>query len=315
MQIANPKKRHHYIPVFYLKGFTNSNGAMCVYDKEDVGLFESSPEGIAFEKHYFTITTPEGKKDSETAENLMAGLEAEFSKVLNKILTNEPLSDEDKVNFAWFVASMMTRTPNFRNNIQKSTSEMIQHLTLFMASHKSNFEQMVKRYEQSTGNKIDMPVEEFRQSILDTKRYKIGINPQYAMGMALKQMEHLVGIFFNMKWAFLKATDDQKFLTGDNPLSYIDPTHDHRSFYGVGLANKKIEVSLPLSKDICAFGGWNLDSKLSGKYLQIKKEMVKDLNRRTAMSSKRFIFAHYISESLDGFVKKYKGSHPVMTTR
>jgi hypothetical protein len=312
MKTQKPKKRHHYIPVFYLNGFINSTGTMWVYDKEDKGMFESTPDGIAYEKHYFTVKTEDGKKDSEIIENYVATLESEFSKVLSKILTNKPLSNEDKTNFAWFVASMMTRTPNFRNNIQKATSEMIQHVTLFMASHKKNFEQMVKRYEKDTGNKIEMPVEEFRQSILDTEKYTIGVDSQYAMGVAFKQMEKLVEIFFNMKWAYLKAIDGYKFFTGDNPLSYVDPTHNPQSFRGVGLLNKKIEVTLPLSKELCAFGTW--DTKLKEGYLQIKKEMIKDLNRRTLMSSRRFVFTHFKSDSMDKFVKKYKGSHLVATT-
>ncbi|MCK5214372.1 MAG: DUF4238 domain-containing protein [Candidatus Omnitrophica bacterium] len=77
MKLQKPKKRHHYIPVFYLKGFTNKEGILYVYDKDRDPVFESSPEGIAYENHYFSFRTPEGQRDSETVENYIMTLERE----------------------------------------------------------------------------------------------------------------------------------------------------------------------------------------------------------------------------------------------
>ena len=111
-----------------------------------------------------------------------------------------------------------------------------------------------------------------------------------------------------MKWRFIKATDDYKFMTGDNPLRYIDPAHNPHSFYGVGLANKNIEVTFPLSKDMAAFGGW----ERSAGYFQGNNQHVKHINRMTVIASRRFMFAHNKSENVDKFVKKYRGSHPVI---
>ncbi|MCA9395087.1 MAG: DUF4238 domain-containing protein [Candidatus Omnitrophica bacterium] len=53
MEKQRPKKRHHYIPVFYLNGFTTKDGYLYVYDK-DGPIFDSSPEGIVNENHGFS---------------------------------------------------------------------------------------------------------------------------------------------------------------------------------------------------------------------------------------------------------------------
>jgi len=304
----NPKKKHHYIPVFYLNGFTNLNGCLWVYDKGGKGPFESSPEGIAYENHYFSFMTPEGEKDSETIENFMMQLEGESSKVVQKILAGEALTEDERITFAVFVASMAVRVPNLRNNIQSSTAEMIKRLTAFTAAHKTGFASMVEQFERETGQKIDLPVEELRQWAADPENYTVEVDQQYAVGMALSLMDRFVPIFFDMKWAFLKASGDFNFMTGDNPLYYADPTHDPRSPYGVGLFNRKIQVTLPLSKDVCAFGTWEGDEG----YIDVGSQQVKSANRRAVIASVRFVFSDNKSEITDRFVKKYKGSHPVI---
>ncbi|MCM8796003.1 MAG: DUF4238 domain-containing protein [Candidatus Omnitrophica bacterium] len=304
-----PKKRHHYIPVFYLKGFTNKDGCLYVYDKDNKPVFESSPEAIAYENHYFSFTTPEGEMDSETVENNIMLLEGEFARTVKKIHNYEDLSVDDRIVFSLFVASMMVRIPNMRDNIRKSTSEMIKHINVFMASHKENFERMMERYEKDTGKQIGIDVEELRQWMKNPDNYDVTVDKQYSTAMALSLLEDFARVFFQMKWAFLRATDDYKYMTGDNPLQYIDPTHNPRSFYGVGLANKNIEVSLPLSKELCALGSW----KYRGGYIQGTNQHVKHLNRMTVIASVRFVFADKNSEEIDKFVKKYKGSHRVMT--
>ncbi len=304
----DPKKRHHYIPVFYLNGFTDKNACLYVYDKDGGPIFESSPEGIAYENHYFSFITPQGERDSETVENNVMLLEGESAKVIKKIHACNELTVNDRINYSLFVASMMVRVPNMRNNIQKSTGEMIKHMSVFMASHKENFEGAMERYEKDTGKPIGMNIEELRQWMRDPSHYDISVDKEYATAMALSLLEDFAKVFFQMKWAFFKATDEYKYMTGDNPLRYIDPTYKPRSFYGVGLANENVEVSLPLSKEVCAYGSW----KGREGYLQAKNHHVKHLNKITVSASVRFVFADSKSEDIDKFVTKYKGSHPVL---
>lgn len=302
------KRRHHYIPQFYLKNFIDPKDSpyICIYDKEGNDIIKATAKDIAVEKHYFTFITPDGKKDSETLENAMAQLEGVASAVIEKIIQEKLLDEKDKAHFSSFISCMLTRVPNFRNNIQGATEQLIKKISIRLASYKQGFEGMIRRFENDTGKKIGMPTEELRQWMLNGKKYDIKIEPQFSLALAMSNAVELTPLFNDMKWTFIKATPDYKFLTGDNPLYYSDPTHDRRSFYGVGLANKNIEVTFPISQDCCAFGSWH------GKegYLQGTNQLVKGLNQRTVIASLRFIFASEKSEVLNSFVKKYKNSSP-----
>jgi hypothetical protein len=122
-----PKKRHHYIPKFYLKGFIDAKNKpnIWVYDKDDGRVIKATAKNIAVEKHYFSFLNESGERDSETIENLMAKMESEAAKVLNKIKSCSDLTGDDKLIFAGFIACMMIRVPNFRQNTENSVSEMI----------------------------------------------------------------------------------------------------------------------------------------------------------------------------------------------
>ncbi|GFP32830.1 hypothetical protein HKBW3S42_01137 [Candidatus Hakubella thermalkaliphila] len=165
---------------------------------------------------------------------------------------------------------------------------------------------MIESFERDTGDRIDMPKKELQKFILDGQ-YDIKVNPQFSLGMVTLAKD-LAPIFYHMNWAFLEATDDYKFVTSDNPLFYFDPTHDARSFYGVGLLNKNIEVTFPLSKDLMFLGTWE---KFDG-YKQLNNRLVKEVNRGTVISALRFVFSSQYSDGLNRLVQKYKDSAPTM---
>lgn len=93
-----------------------------------------------------------------------------------------------------------------------------------------------------------------------------------------------------MHWIILCATDQFKFLTSDNPLFFTDPRRDAQSPYrGVGLMNATVEVTFPLSRELALFASWNR-SHPEG-FLQANNNLVKRVNRGTALSAQRFVYA------------------------
>ena len=56
-------KKHHYLPVHYLEGFTDSKNTFFVYDKKTEKIFSTNPKGAFFENDLNTITLPGGGKN------------------------------------------------------------------------------------------------------------------------------------------------------------------------------------------------------------------------------------------------------------
>jgi hypothetical protein len=306
------RKRHHYLPIFYLKGFIDPDHSpfLWIYGKDKEEIIKTNVVNAAVRSDYYSFRTPEGTKDSDTIESLLSAIEGYSAPVLQKIRRREHLSEEDRLHFAFFLALMYVRVPSFRKNIEKVMEEMVKRVGILMASHKEGFEASIKRMERDTGKKIGMPIEELRKFILDGE-YDIKVAPEMSL-MGIKMAEHFAEIFFHMQWFFFGASHDYKFVTSDNPLSIYDPAYAPGSFYGIGLLNKEIEIVFPVSRDIACLGVWrenpNYPDLREGSFHDGNNKIVKALVKRTVRSAYEYVFASQKSRVFHAFVKKHIGS-------
>ena len=302
----NKKKRHHYIPRFYLRGFVDPHNKpyVWVYEKGNPNITKATVENIAVQKHYYSFIRPSGDIDSETFENALAKIEGKVAPAFEKIIHHEDLNNQEKGAFAVFLAFTVTRVPNYRKNVERSFGEIIKKILVVLASSPVAIKSMIEGVERDTGKKMAIPVEEWQKILLDGQ-YNIEVKPQFSLE-TITIAKELVPIFYGMSWAFLEATEDYKFVTSDNPLFYFHPTHHPKSFYGGGLANKNIEVTFPISRDLMFHGTWG---KFEG-YEKLTNEGVKEMNRRTVISALRFVFASEYSHNLNGLVQEYKHISP-----
>jgi hypothetical protein len=279
------KKRHHYLPEFYLDGFVNPHNGpyMWVYEKGDPKIRKASVKDVAVQKHYYSFVTPEGQKDSETFENFLAFIENNVAPVFQKIKKQEILSEEERSWFAIFLASLVTRVPNFRESIEESAAEVIRRINLKMASDTEGFKSMIRNFENETGSKVNLPIEDLQKFILDGK-YKIKVDPQFSLSM-MTLINDFSPIFHKMNWTIF-ISDDHKFVTSDNPLFYNDPTHDPRSPFGVGFLSKNIRLTFPVTKELALLATW---SRGKDFYSRATNKLVRATNRRTIQSALKFI--------------------------
>lgn len=302
------KRRHHYIPRFYLEGFIDpvNEPYIWIYEKGNPTVRRATIDDIAVQKDYYSFIDIHGKKDTETYEDALAEVESKLAPAIKKIKDHENLTNEDKGAFAVFLGLTLTRVPNFRENIQKTTGELLKAISMILALNSNNFKSYVEKVENDTGEKIGMPLDDLRKFILEGK-YNVHVDPQHSLPLLILA-GNLAPIFCDMKWAFFKATDNDKFVTSDNPLFRVDPTYQEGLLSGMGLLNKNIEVTLPISKDLTFLGTWG---KSEG-YYQADNDFIKEVNRRTIISALRFVFASQNSNELNKLVQKYKNNAPKM---
>jgi hypothetical protein len=305
MKTIIKKKRHHYIPRFYLDGFVDPGNEpyIWVYEKGKPNIIKATAENVAVRKHYYSFIRAPG--DENSFEDIFAKIESEVAPIFKKIINHEKLKNEERSSFAYFLALIMMRVPKYRENIERVTGEIIKSISMLKASDIEGFKSMIKKFEKDKGSRIGAPTEELQEFILSGE-FDIVVNPQFSLGM-LGLAKHFAPIFHAMNWAFLEASD-YKFVTSDNPLFYYDPTYYPTSVHGVGLLSKNIEVTFPISKDLMLFASWNRPEG----YEKLNNKMVKDSNCRTIISALRFVFAPLNSKDLNRTVQKYKNSSPII---
>jgi len=107
--------RHHYIPAFYSKGFTNSSGFFYVYDKQmdEIIRKERSPKSIFFENDRNTMVL-----DKETSiledhffKELDNRLKVAIENLREKPNSVELLSNDNSADVDLFVLNLFWRIP------------------------------------------------------------------------------------------------------------------------------------------------------------------------------------------------------------
>ena len=259
------KKRHHFLPKFYLKGFIDPHNPpfIWLYEKGEPLIQKRSPINIAVRKHYHSFVTTAGERDSETVENIFADMEDKAAPVIRKIKNEETLNEQDRKQFARFLAFMMTRVPKFRNDV----------------------EILVKRESEKKHAKFTVQPE------------KLG---EFSLG-ATHIAEYFIRDFIAMKWTFFKATQEYKFVTSDNPVHYVNPKNETNSNYRSGLTDKNIEVTFPISKDCMFLGTWIGKEG----YEQGNNSLVKKYTKRTINSAQCYVYASQKLDVLNRLVQKY----------
>jgi Protein of unknown function (DUF4238) len=58
----NEPRRHHYVPQFYQKGFSDTDERLWLYDRRTQKYAKAHPRDICCEKEFYTID-PQGTRD------------------------------------------------------------------------------------------------------------------------------------------------------------------------------------------------------------------------------------------------------------
>lgn len=126
--------RHHYLPEFYLKGFTNEDGKFKIFDVSSQsfkrGGKDFSTESYFFEEDGNTVVTDKGADDF--IENRFADVDSRVAELFNRIRnategTRFGLTDDDMPAIQHFISVLFWRIPTNYDSIKQLISERDLH--------------------------------------------------------------------------------------------------------------------------------------------------------------------------------------------
>jgi len=309
--VEQAKIKHHFVPAFYLKGFAESvhDSLVWVYGKGSNKIFCDKPENVGLEKHYHTLASPDGTKDTNTIDDYFCHVwEGPTAKIIESIKAGNFPAGDDRRFLASFLGLSFTRSPNHRANVERVVTHLAKTVAQFSAANSEHFAQTLRKYEHDMGEKLTDDPEDLCKFMLEGE-YNLSMRPELYLKMFVGHGVRLGLVIEKMKWVFVRATDRFRFLTSDNPFFFHDPSVDTQSFYrGVGLLNENVEVSFPISKDLTLVAVWS--EKMTEGYLQGHHELVKTINRRSVLAAHRFIYAPEKSSAISRLVQKYAKNRP-----
>lgn len=276
-------KRHHYLPRFYLKGFSKDN-MLFVFDRELNKYRKQSPKDTAVKSYYYALKDDEGKKNLEM-EAFLSQIEGSAKPIIERLENGETISEEDKKILSIFVSFLMNRVPDFEESVNKMHESIIKKMSNMMFQDEERAESVIDKYEQDTGKKMDVSPKElvdFKKNI--PVKYKIHRNVSLAAMFEVSL--DLAQCFNQMDWRLLHAPHITSFITTDNPFILLPPANHKSRFYGTGIAMRGTKKIVPLTQSLCLV---MLDRGTLTVHKDIDIEMAKEINLDIACFSDRFV--------------------------
>lgn len=275
-------KKHHYIQQSYLKGFQHGNKKVpqiFVYTKENPlkEPYISAIKDTACEKDFHKIKI-EDSYDRTKIEELLSIIENKVIQNIHKVIDNKQILDENKELLAIMILLMRARVPQNIDALKRKNERFLEHIAEIMFSQ----------------NNMGL-------SGAFKDHFKITVNNNYPISQMLKSVlnEKYIYQIMNMNFSLVKVPVGSFFLCSDAPVSYYCKTYSGR---GVGLSHPDLEIFLPLDKNF----GLICTRKNVPPYKELSKEDVSSLNRRTVISSEKYIFSPIKDVCINELIEKNK---------
>lgn len=254
---------HHYVPQFYFRGF-GSNGRIWAHDRERKTSFQATVKGVANENGMY----------SEEIEAFLANkIEAPAISALTKIRQQERISSDERTALARYIVFLWKRVPNSRERALRTIPGVADEIHGEIAAELDAAAIANPQFaDRAASLKVRVA------SAIEAQKSNPSPELWYS-SFTSEPAVRLIEALLSMNWVFM-LTSELQFLTSDNPVFFFD-------FEGIG--SPKSELSLPLSSSVAL---WATRSAVqSGEFINVAPVAVREVNRRTAHNSTRFVYS------------------------
>ena len=217
--MSNTARNHHYVPQFYLKGFSDPNlrnEQLHVIDKVNRRHFVTNPRNIASQRDFNKINLPDHSINE--VEERLAQIEAEAARVLKFIAANAtlPKDDIDMDYLINFVAILSANNPQIRDRLINKDREITKQMMLSMVESREVYESRLSHLGME-----DQIGYEAAKAFAESEKYTIDIEDPdgYYLGRVFYGLDKsILPIFYTMTWSLVIAKEGETdFICSDLP--------------------------------------------------------------------------------------------------
>jgi len=293
------RKKHHYVPVTYLEGFTGVDGFLWVGRKDDPeNPLRMKPKETAFRNYYYSQPLPDGDYDNDQLEEFFSdAVETNWNGLRSKLINKEKLVVDEIIMLWQFIGLQRVRVPAARDMIES------------YLAHNA----MVKFKDLEQSGQIPPPPVEIPDLI---DKLTIAVDPQQSI---LAMADLLTGFLELASVTGLEVIHNETsvpLITSDNPVAIFDPTVNEKSLrpYVVSSPNGAIELLFPINPRALIRGSRGIFDRVAKrgiKHTSVKDEgYIRKVNRLSAKFAYELIIGCDSSQS--GLLRTYASVSPVL---
>lgn len=288
-------KRHHYVPQFYLRRFSDSRGRIRVYRAgTQLPPFVTSTKNAAVESGFYDIVTTTGAT-STSVEEMLAGLEASASRAIAALTAGRfPPDSAFREVISTYMAFQILRSPESRRAYESMVDFTAKLMLEGMTAEQAR--------ARAAGAGDDDP-DEGARVIMDIANrpdtFKLVPHQNEHIQIMLNVAGRLSPALFARSWALGATNTGRMFITSDHPIALYSSSASRDSLRGVGLVTAD-EIYFPLDRRnvlILAKPG-----RIREDIVKVEDEGVLFVNHLLAESSYKFVYQHPEDPSVQALI-------------
>jgi hypothetical protein len=213
-------RKHHFVPSFYLSGFTQSgteDGELHVIDVERKATWRSTPRNSAKEGDFYSLDDP-ATPDATAIEKSLARLEGMMAPVVQSIREDQlPNSPQEFEALMGFVAFMTVRTPSVRDFVNAITVEKIKEVM----RDRMSTDQGLADFCAPAGVSETAEQEKLRD-FANSDDYTLSVGNTWFVSRMWEAAIHLTPALLSRRWTIMTAeTDESVLICSDSPVTIL----------------------------------------------------------------------------------------------
>jgi hypothetical protein len=256
---------NHYIPQYYLRGFCEKFGrTIWVYDKHDARSFPTQIKSVANICNLYP---------QELEKYLSEDIENPANQVLEKIRNGQNLTQAEKIALSSYIAVMWKRVPQSKDRLKERAPGIAADLRERL--HRELEEAVAKNpSKKDLARRRKVEIDEILDRYSQEPPEEI-----WHQVIPVERTPRMIASLATMTWQFITFDEKPVFLTGDNPVFF---------FSDLGIGRAESELSFPISSHVTLWATRRFD--LAEGYFPATKAFVKEMNRRIASTTTRYVF-------------------------
>ena len=252
-------RQHHYLPQYYLRGFTKKSAKKSKLTVIDIGqnkIFETIPRNVGGVRDFNRIDA-EGV-DQNTLETALSQFDGEVATALKNIEETKSFEGEDRILILNLIALLAIRSPEMRNHLEDFEIRVMEKIMDVALSKREIWESQLRQMEDK-GYKVNKNVTyEQMKDFHNRKEYTIKFPNGHHISKEFHAIDGISPYLFARKWLLIESTAETgPFITTDNPVNLtwndpdkLPPAFKHNPGYGL----KSTVVYFAISKNLAVIG-------------------------------------------------------------
>jgi hypothetical protein len=303
---GNTPRKHHYVPVFYQKKFTNDNGLLWVYDRQAHTYKELHPLSICFKKDLYSVK-PEGKPvDTRIETSIMAQVDGAAATAIGQLESGGGLDNESFAIFMLFAGLQHQRLPSMDRDLRLMHEQALEETMRIAFINPERAKQMMDTYLEDADRDPTVTPEVMVEAV-QGKRIRAHAT-ETAFLTAMLENAYMIGnLLGHLNLEVLVSPDGSGFIICDAPFTLVPS----KILQQVGFLIPGNVKYLPINRKMCFRAG---EPGTLRQYRKVDRETVRIINHNIAANSERFIMGPE-KRQLEAVVERSSSQNAEMTPR